>query len=235
MREFVLWTLQPLQLIAIQLGLTIPNAKMLTYDEASPLDGARCGHTRQRIINAESEFQAAEKMVQAAAMMSKEPIALQLRFLQTMREISSEHNNTSFLPIPIDVFTPFLKRLEGGGPKWTPAALADLKGAGARAGRSFRPPGFFLQISGNNCRSTGVIGGMTRKMTLDGFEQMLDFKRFQPLPHLGDLSPGGGEGRNLIAVAPRQRTDVTATACVAGSGPGAGEYPGFVNPGDAQG
>jgi len=70
---------------------------------------------RAKIINAEGEFQAAEKMVQAAAMMSKEPIALQLRFLQTMREISSEHNTTTFLPIPIDVFTPFLKRLEGGG------------------------------------------------------------------------------------------------------------------------
>ena len=70
---------------------------------------------RAKIINAEGEFQAAEKMVQAASMMSKEPIALQLRFLQTMREISSEHNTTTFLPIPIDVFTPFLKRMEGGG------------------------------------------------------------------------------------------------------------------------
>src|SRR6267378_3301392 len=52
---------------------------------------------RAKIVNAEGEFQAAEKMVQAAAMISKEPIALQLRFLQTMREISSEHNTTTFL------------------------------------------------------------------------------------------------------------------------------------------
>src|SRR5437588_1216064 len=64
---------------------------------------------RAKIVNAEGEFQAAEKMVQAAAMMSKEPIALQLRFLQTMREISSEHNTTTFLPVPIDLFGPFLK------------------------------------------------------------------------------------------------------------------------------
>jgi regulator of protease activity HflC (stomatin/prohibitin superfamily) len=70
---------------------------------------------RAKIINSEGEYQAAEKMVQAAAMMSKEPIALQLRFLQTMREISSEHNTTTFLPIPIDVFTPFLKGMQGGG------------------------------------------------------------------------------------------------------------------------
>src|SRR5262249_22462408 len=64
---------------------------------------------RAKIVNAEGEFQAAEKMVQAAAMMSKEPMALQLRFLQTMREISSEHNTTTFLPVPIDLFSPFLK------------------------------------------------------------------------------------------------------------------------------
>ncbi len=64
---------------------------------------------RAKIVNAEGEYQAAEKMVQAAAMISKEPIALQLRFLQTMREISSEHNTTTFLPVPIDLFAPFLK------------------------------------------------------------------------------------------------------------------------------
>jgi regulator of protease activity HflC (stomatin/prohibitin superfamily) len=65
---------------------------------------------RAKIVNAEGEFQAAEKMVQAAAMISREPIALQLRFLQTMREISSEHNTTTFLPVPIDLFSPFLKK-----------------------------------------------------------------------------------------------------------------------------
>ncbi|HEV8419590.1 MAG TPA: SPFH domain-containing protein [Candidatus Udaeobacter sp.] len=62
---------------------------------------------RAKVVNAEGEFQAAEKMVQAAAMMSKEPIALQLRFLQTMREISSEHNTTTFFPIPIDLLSLF--------------------------------------------------------------------------------------------------------------------------------
>ncbi len=65
---------------------------------------------RAKIVNAEGEYQAAEKMVQAAAMMAKEPIAVQLRFLQTMREISSEHNTTTFLPVPIDLFAPFIKK-----------------------------------------------------------------------------------------------------------------------------
>jgi regulator of protease activity HflC (stomatin/prohibitin superfamily) len=65
---------------------------------------------RAKVVNAEGEFQAAEKMVKAATMIAEQPIALQLRFLQTMREISSEHNTTTFLPIPIDLFGPFLKK-----------------------------------------------------------------------------------------------------------------------------
>jgi len=65
---------------------------------------------RAKIVNAEGEFQAAEKMVQAASLISKEPIALQLRYLQTMREMASEHNTTTFLPLPIDLFSAFLKK-----------------------------------------------------------------------------------------------------------------------------
>jgi len=67
---------------------------------------------RAKVVNAEGEFQAAEKMVQAAAIMSREPMALQLRFLQTMREIASEHNTTTFLPVPIDIFAPLIKKSE---------------------------------------------------------------------------------------------------------------------------
>jgi regulator of protease activity HflC (stomatin/prohibitin superfamily) len=65
---------------------------------------------RAKVVNAEGEFQAAEKMVQAAAMIAKEPIALQLRYLQTMREMASEHNTTTFVPLPIDLFSAFLKK-----------------------------------------------------------------------------------------------------------------------------
>jgi regulator of protease activity HflC (stomatin/prohibitin superfamily) len=68
---------------------------------------------RAKIINAEGEFQAAEKLVQAAAMISEQPIALQLRFLQTMKEISGERNATTFLPVPIELFAPFVKQDEG--------------------------------------------------------------------------------------------------------------------------
>ncbi|MGD0017107.1 MAG: slipin family protein [Verrucomicrobiia bacterium] len=72
---------------------------------------------RAKIVNAEGEFQAAEKMVQAAGMIAAQPIALQLRFLQTMAEIASEHNTTTFVPIPIDLFTPFLNKLSSAPPK----------------------------------------------------------------------------------------------------------------------
>jgi regulator of protease activity HflC (stomatin/prohibitin superfamily) len=65
---------------------------------------------RAKIVNAEGEFQAAEKMAQAAAVLAKEPIALQLRYLQTMREMSSDRNTTTFLPLPIDLFSSFLKK-----------------------------------------------------------------------------------------------------------------------------
>jgi hypothetical protein len=51
-------------------------------------------------------------IIQAAAMISAQPIALQLRFLQTMKEISSEHNSTTILPVPIDLFAPLIKRSE---------------------------------------------------------------------------------------------------------------------------
>jgi regulator of protease activity HflC (stomatin/prohibitin superfamily) len=68
---------------------------------------------RAKIINAEGEFQAAEKLAQAASIIARQPIALQLRFLQTMREISSEHNTTTFLPVPMDVFAPFRARGDG--------------------------------------------------------------------------------------------------------------------------
>jgi regulator of protease activity HflC (stomatin/prohibitin superfamily) len=65
---------------------------------------------RAKIINAQGEFQAAEKLVEAGRMISTQPVALQLRFLQTMREISSERSTVTFLPLPIDLFTPFLKK-----------------------------------------------------------------------------------------------------------------------------
>ena len=64
---------------------------------------------RAKVINAEGEYQAATRLAEAANIIHKHPEALQLRFLQTMREVSSESNTTTFFPVPIDLLTPFIK------------------------------------------------------------------------------------------------------------------------------
>ena len=66
---------------------------------------------RAKIIHAEGEFQAAEKLTQAANVISANPTALQLRFLQTLAEIATVKNSTTIFPVPIDIITPFLKKL----------------------------------------------------------------------------------------------------------------------------
>jgi regulator of protease activity HflC (stomatin/prohibitin superfamily) len=65
---------------------------------------------RAKIIGAEGEYQAAQKLADAAAIIQQYPVALQLRYLQTLREIASENNSTTLFPIPIDIITPFLKQ-----------------------------------------------------------------------------------------------------------------------------
>ncbi|MGO8990407.1 MAG: slipin family protein [bacterium] len=65
---------------------------------------------RAKIIHAEGEFQAAGKLTQAANVISTNPTALQLRFLQTLSEIATEKNSTTIFPVPIDIISPFLKK-----------------------------------------------------------------------------------------------------------------------------
>ena len=84
---------------------------------------------RAKVINAEGELQASEKLAQAAHIIGQEPAALQLRYLQTVNEIASENNSTTFFPIPIDLLRGFVDsvtRVVGGG-------------AGSRARRGLRP------------------------------------------------------------------------------------------------
>ncbi len=65
---------------------------------------------RAKVINAEGEYQAANRLAEAAEIIHKHPEALQLRYLQTLREISSESNTTTFFPVPIDLLAPFIKK-----------------------------------------------------------------------------------------------------------------------------
>jgi len=69
---------------------------------------------RAKIIHADGEYQAAEKLKDAALTLAKTPIAVQLRFLQTLTEIATEKNSTIIFPVPIDLLTPFIKKLEKG-------------------------------------------------------------------------------------------------------------------------
>ncbi|NIO06084.1 MAG: slipin family protein [Proteobacteria bacterium] len=69
---------------------------------------------RSKVIRALGEFQAAEKISEAAKVMSEYPMALQLRYLQTLAEIATENNSTTVFPIPIDLFKPILEQLIPG-------------------------------------------------------------------------------------------------------------------------
>ena len=67
---------------------------------------------RAKIINAEGEFQASQKLGEAADVISRHPIAFQLRLLQTMTEVAAEKNSTLVLPIPVELFKPFIEAME---------------------------------------------------------------------------------------------------------------------------
>lgn len=63
---------------------------------------------RAKVINAEGELQAAQRLLEAAQIMQAAPITLQLRYLQTLKEVAAENNSTTLFPIPIDLFRPFI-------------------------------------------------------------------------------------------------------------------------------
>src|SRR3954449_3163584 len=69
---------------------------------------------RSKVIAAEGEFQASQRLSDAAKILSEQPSALTLRYLQTLREIATEKNSTTIFPVPIDLLKPFLKNHENG-------------------------------------------------------------------------------------------------------------------------
>jgi len=68
---------------------------------------------RGKVIAAEGEFQASQKLADAAKVIAKHPVALQLRFLQTVVEVAAENNSTTLFPIPVDLFAPFIEKATG--------------------------------------------------------------------------------------------------------------------------
>ena len=67
---------------------------------------------RAKVIHAEGEFQAAQKLSEAADIIARNPIALQLRYLQTLVEVAAEKNSTTIFPVPIDIIAPFLQSMK---------------------------------------------------------------------------------------------------------------------------
>jgi regulator of protease activity HflC (stomatin/prohibitin superfamily) len=80
---------------------------------------------RAKVINAEGEYQAAQRLAEASAILSQHPIALQLRYLQTLGEISSENPSTMLFPVPVDLLTPFLENAAGATASAPAAAKAE--------------------------------------------------------------------------------------------------------------
>jgi regulator of protease activity HflC (stomatin/prohibitin superfamily) len=63
---------------------------------------------RAKVINAEGEFQAAQRLADAALIIEQHPVALQLRYLQTLAEVATENPSTTLFPVPIDLLSPFM-------------------------------------------------------------------------------------------------------------------------------
>ncbi|RPJ72634.1 MAG: slipin family protein [Desulfobacteraceae bacterium] len=97
-------------------GIKVANVELKHIDLPQEMQRAMARQAeaererRAKVINAEGEFQAAAKLAEASTIIEKHPVALQLRYLQTMREMSSESNTTTFFPIPMEFFRPFLPK-----------------------------------------------------------------------------------------------------------------------------
>ena len=116
-------------------GIKVTNVEIKHVDLPSEMQRAIAKQAeaererRAKVIHAEGEFQASGRLAEAAAVIGREPAALQLRYLQTLTEVAMENNSTLIFPIPLDLLTPFLQgggRGSGGGGKDS--------GAGGRAG-----------------------------------------------------------------------------------------------------
>jgi len=97
-------------------GIKVSNVEVKHIDLPAEMQRAMAKQAeaererRAKVINALGEFQAADKLAEAAKKIEDYPYALQLRYLQTLREVAAEGNSTTLFPIPIDLFKPFFKK-----------------------------------------------------------------------------------------------------------------------------
>lgn len=104
-------------------GIKISNVEVKHVDLPKEMQRAMARQAeaerdrRAKIINAEGEYQAAHRLAEAANVIGKYPMAMQLRFLQTLVEVASENNSTTIFPVPIDLFEPFIKKMTESKPE----------------------------------------------------------------------------------------------------------------------
>ncbi|MBN2055480.1 slipin family protein [bacterium] len=97
-------------------GIKVSNVEIKHVDLPSEMQRSMARQAeaererRAKVISAEGEFQVAQKLFEAAKIISTQPMALQMRYLQTLSEIASENNTTTIFPLPIELFRPFLER-----------------------------------------------------------------------------------------------------------------------------
>ena len=99
-------------------GIKVANVELKHIDLPQEMQRAMARQAeaererRAKVINAEGEFQAAAKLAEASSIIERHPTALQLRFLQTVSEMSAETNTTTIFPVPLELFKPFLKLMD---------------------------------------------------------------------------------------------------------------------------
>ena len=97
-------------------GIKVSNVEVKQIDLPQEMQRAMAKQAeaererRSKVISAEGEYQASQRLADAANILSEQPSAITLRYLQTLIEISSEHNTTTIFPVPIDLLEPFLKK-----------------------------------------------------------------------------------------------------------------------------
>lgn len=102
-------------------GIKVSNVEVKQIDLPQEMQRAMAKQAeaererRSKVISAEGEFQAAQKLSDAAAVLSEQPSALTLRYLQTLREIATENNSTTIFPVPIDMLKAFMPSIEKKG------------------------------------------------------------------------------------------------------------------------
>ena len=97
-------------------GIKVSNVEVKQIDLPQEMQRAMAKQAeaererRSKVIAAEGEFQASQRLADAAQILSEQPSALTLRYLQTLREISGQNNSTTIFPVPIDLLRPFLDK-----------------------------------------------------------------------------------------------------------------------------